>query len=470
MSFRVYNSGNMLVLTNTDTWRVEKFPVDKCWYKYNATDAPILYSLYYGNPERDLIIDQPYTSFENEDGSSFVSDADLQGHLDIVLGISSESAGGIVSDINSTTTLLTASSSFTGEWVDVATYNSVIVAVNTDQNGSFAVEFSPDGVNIDSTLTRYYRTNQIEAPHRFTVTRRYARIVFTNTSSTDQTFIRLQTIFGDKSDLNAPVDSTLAQDFDAIVSRPTDYHTEVALGLRQGAETWNKFGYNSDVDDGDGDQIIASWGGAYEFLTTGETISIVSTDNNDKSGNSGVNSVIVYGVDENWNSQISVYLMDGTTPVVSADNWIGVNRVAVFLSGTGRVNAGTINVTASSSGYTMAQMPMGGGVTQQMIFFVPDGYMFLAEWLHFDALKIAGGGGNPEITVKGQVYSAVNNTDQEVFRGHIDTTNSNNLAVEPPVPFPVGERSILYFTASTDKDNTSVTGRFSGELFRDKDQ
>ena len=92
---------------------------------------------------------------------------------------------------------------------------------------------------------------------------------------------------------------------------------------------------------------------------------------------------------------------------------------------------------------------------------------FLAEWLHFDALKIAGGGGNPEITLLGQVYSAVNNTIQEVYRGHIDTTNENNLDVKPPTPFPVGEKSILYFTANTDKDNTSVTGRFSGELIRD---
>jgi hypothetical protein len=43
------------------------------------------------------------------------------------------------------------------------------------------------------------------------------------------------------------------------------------------------------------------------------------------------------------------------------------------------------------------------------------------------------------------------------------------IDVNTPIPFPVGEKSILYFTATTDKDNTSVTGRFSGELIRDID-
>ena len=338
MSYRIYNNDNTLVLIDTNTWRVEKLARNKCWYKYIATDAPILYSLYYGHPERDLVLDAPYTYFEKEDGSSFLNDGELQNYLD-----------------------------------------------------------------------------------------------------------------------------------KSLVLSTADYHTKVALGLVEGAETWNKFGYNNDVDSGSGDEIIAAWGGTYQFLTVGETISIVSTSAADADGDTGVNSIVVYGVDENWDSQIVVYLMNGTTPVVSTENWIGINRVAVFLSGTSRVNVGEINITASSSGYTLAQMPTGGGVTQQMIFFVPVNYKFLAEWLHFDALKISGGGGNPEITLKGFVYSAVNNTIQEVFRGHLDTTNSNNLAVEPPVPFPISEKSILYFTANTDKDNTSVTSRFSGELIRDTD-
>ena len=374
---------------------------------------------------------------------------------------------GEISSVNSTSTLIATGDNFTGVWEDVSKFESVVVAVKTDQDGYFEIQFSPDGINQDSTLTRYYRTSQIEAPHRFTITRQYFRVVFYNNSGTNQTYCRLQTILGLRGDLNSPLDSTLSQDFDSISVRPSDYHSEVALNRRQGATTWNKFGYNVDVDIGT--EIIASWGGTYQFLTTGETIDIVSSstaDDGDPAG-TGVNSIVVYGVDENWDSQTVVYTMNGTTTVTSAESWIGINRVAVFLSGSGRTNAGTITATATSSGYTMAQMPVGVGVTQQMIFFVPQKHIFLAEWLHFTALKISGGGGSPEITFKGQVYSNVNNTIQEVYRGHLDVANANNLDVQPPVPFPISEKSILYFTATTDKDNTSITGRFSGELSRD---
>jgi hypothetical protein len=372
---------------------------------------------------------------------------------------------------NGSTEPLTSGSVFTGDWVQVSDYPSITIAVKTDQNGVFTIQFSPDKVNIDSTLTRYYRTTQIEAPHRFTVTRKYARVTFSNTSSTDQTYLRLQTILGDQSELNAPLDSTLAQDFDSTSVRPSDYHSEVALNRRQGASLWNKFGYNSDVDVASSPEIIASWGGTYQFITVGETIDIVSSssaDDGDPAG-TGVNSIVVYGVDENWDLQTEVVTMNGTTTVTTSSSWIGINRIAVFLSGSGRTNAGTITVTATSSGYTMAEMPAGGGVSQQMIFFVPQNHVFLAEWVHFSSRKLSGGGGSPELTFKGMAYSAVNNTIQEVYRGEIDVANENNLDINPPLPFPIGEKSILYFTATTDRDNTSVTGRFSGELIRDVD-
>jgi hypothetical protein len=371
--------------------------------------------------------------------------------------------GNFISTANSTATLLNAAAVFTGTAEDVSAYDSVIVAVKTDQDGTYSVQFSNDGTNWDSVLTRYYRTNQIEAPHRFTIARKYVRIVFTNTSASNQTYLRLQTMYGQKTALNAPTDAVLAQDYDAIVVRPTEFHTEVALGRRQGATTWNKFGYNLDIDTGT--EIMASWGGTFQFSTTGETISIVSTSVDDDDGGTGVNSIVVYGVDASWNEQTVVYTMNGTTPVVSAESWIGINRVAVFLSGSNQANVGTITITGSSTGYTKAQMPTGIGVTQQLIFYIADKHNFLTEWLHFDVNKI-GSGTDPEVTFLGKVYSAVNNTIQEIYRGYINTAKSNNIDVNTPIPFPIGGKSILYFTATTTVNDTSASGRFSGELFR----
>lgn len=373
-------------------------------------------------------------------------------------------AEGILAD-NSTSTLLTNGSVFTGEWADVGDYDTISVAVKTDQNGYYSVQFSPDGTNVDSTLTRYYRTNQIEAPHNFTITRRYARVVFTNDSGSDQTYLRLQTLLGSRPALNAPIDSTLAQDFDATVTRPTDYNTEVALGLRQGHTLWNKFGYNPDVDVGT--EVVASWGGTFTPLTTATEISIVSTDIADDAGGTGCNSVYIYGIDENRNEAIKYYELNGTTPVVTTgDSWLGINRIAMFLCGTGQVNAGTITATAVTGGSTMGQMPAGGGVTQQCIFHVPAGHTFVAEWIRINVLNKLK---DAELTLKMWVYSSVSNGKQEVYRVEIDTQVNNDIDESPLLPFPITASTVVWLECTSNKADVSVNARFSGVLVRDND-
>jgi hypothetical protein len=77
------------------------------------------------------------------------------------------------------------------------------------------------------------------------------------------------------------------------------------------------------------------------------------------------------------------------------------------------------------------------------------------------------GGSKPELNLYGYVFSSVSNAHYEVYRGAMDISITNTLEVNPHLPFVVGEKSILWFEAGTDQNNTSVKGRFSGELIRD---
>lgn len=375
---------------------------------------------------------------------------------------------GTVLTNNSSSTPLGGAGVFTGAWQDVSGYDSVVVAVKADVDGSYQIQFSPDGTNADSTLTRYYRTAQIEAPHRFTVTRQYMRVVYTNGASAQSTF-RLQTSVGLKNPLNAPIDGILPQDFDATVVRPTSPTHEVALGRRQGWETWNKFGYNEDIDTTTDPEIIAAWGGTFTYITSGETIDIVSSSaNDDASPATGAQQIIIWGVDEDWLPQTEIVEMNGVTPVTTTSQWIGINRVSIYLAGSGMKNDGNITITATTSGDTLAYMPAGEGTSQQAIFYVAADHKFLASFLWFNAIK-TGGGANPEIQYVGWVYSAVANAEFEVFRGSIDVADETTLSLTPPEPFVIGEKSILWFTAETDQNDTSVRARFSGQLVRDVD-
>lgn len=370
---------------------------------------------------------------------------------------------------NSSTDALDNGVAFTGDWTDVSGFATITVAVKTDQNGTFSVQFSPDGVNVDSTLTRYYRTNQIEAPHNFTITRQYARVVFTNDSGSNQTYFRLQTLLGDRPALNAPSDSTLAQDFDATAVRPTEFKYEVAEGLRQGYETWNKWGYNPDIDNA-ATETVWAYGGLFTELSSAETLDVVSSSANDDGdpAGTGAQSIIIYGIDANHLPQTEVVTLNGVTTVTTTNTWLGVNRVALYLAGSSGGNDGNITLTASTAATVQAYIPTGEGSTQQAFSFIPAKHVALMDWLYLNAVK-DGGGGQPVVTVKAWVTSLVSGARYEVFRTLLDTQRGDHQELRPQQPFVIGEKSLLEFEASSTTNDSAVSIRFSYVLVRQKD-
>lgn len=366
-----------------------------------------------------------------------------------------------ISSTNSTTTALGASEVFTGDWEDVQQFSDVIIAVATDVAGSYALQFSNDAENIDSTLTRYYRPAQINAPHRFTITRRWMRVIFTNNGD-PQSYLRIQTSYGhERQPLNVPLDGTISQDYDATVVRPTDYHYEVAEGLRQGHRTFNKFGYNADVDLA-APETIWPVGGLYTPPTSASTLTIVSssTDDDGDPAGTGARNIFITGLDANRKFQQEVVVMDGTTNVVTTSTWLGINRVAVGSCGSGQANAGNITITATTGGATLAYVPAGEGVTQQCIYHVQLQSTALADWLWVNVNKISGGG-TPIVTVKGWVYSPVSNGKYEVFRVTIDTGVENTISINPEQPFVLNSGDVFWLEATTTVNDTIVNARFS---------
>jgi hypothetical protein len=80
------------------------------------------------------------------------------------------------------------------------------------------MEFSPDGTNWDSSLS-FSVSAGVNEVHRLSVTRRYFRARFTNTSVSNQTYFRMQVLFGAQVHLTSKLDSTVQDDNDALVTR-----------------------------------------------------------------------------------------------------------------------------------------------------------------------------------------------------------------------------------------------------------
>jgi hypothetical protein len=278
----------------------------------------------------------------------------------------------------------------------------------------------------------------------------------------------MQTSVGNKSALNAPTDSVLSQDYDATVVRPTDFRYEVASGRRQGYTTWNKWGYNDDIDVGT--ETVWSVGGTFARMTAADTLNVVSssTDDDGSPAGTGAQSIILYGVDANYVYQTEVVTLNGTGAVTTANSWLGINRAAIYLAGSSGSNVGTITCTRTTGGSVQAAIPAASGSSQQAFFFVQADHTALMDWMLVNALKVAAGT-EPIITVKCWVTSLVSNARFEVFRHRMDTLVENTLELRPSQPFVVGEKSLVEFQVTTDKADTAASVRFSLIEVRDVD-
>lgn len=175
---------------------------------------------------------------------------------------------GEVDPNNSTTAALVSLATYTGTSTDVSNFTSVVVALKTDQIGTLYIEFSPDGTNWDSSLSFSTAANSNEI-HRLTVTRKYMRVRFYNSSASGQTFLRLQTLLGQQQTLTSALNSQIQSDADTTVVRPLDFNLMVAEGLYQNRSQFIKDGINVDIDTGSIPEDVTNEGGVYAGFPTG---------------------------------------------------------------------------------------------------------------------------------------------------------------------------------------------------------
>jgi hypothetical protein len=248
----------------------------------------------------------------------------------------------------------------------------------------------------------------------------------------------------------------------------TTYQHEVAAGNVEGSYLWNKFGYNLDVDSGS-EEIISSWGGAFDpntdIITTAQTFDIAydgtAGGSTDGAGTTGATQLFFTYLDEDFTQQTAVHVLGADGTDTTSFSGVGINRVVVLANGGLGWNASDITVTATTDSTTQAQIPAMGSVTQQSIFHSQVGFNFMADYLRVNILKLSGGSA-PKVTIKAYSWSRVTSTRYEVFRDQVDTGVENHIELRLKQPFVIGGREVLYFTASTDVNNTQVKCRFSG--------
>lgn len=367
-------------------------------------------------------------------------------------------AQGIPSTHNRTTTPLSSGGTFTG-LKEQNDFPDVMVSCFSDTDGALFLQFSNDGetwYNFPSPGITV--TGGIHEFHTAVKGPRYFRVKFVNSDSTQMVF-DLTCYYGQFRQPSAPLGASVSSHSDAIIVRPTDSRVETALGRLSGFTSDRKFGFNKDVDAA-AEETLMSQGGTYIYPTVARILNIASSDANDNPTGTGIAALRILGLDSNKDEITEDVILNGLTNVQTTLEYYRVHRMFALTPGsasTTQKNIGNITAISVTDGYTLAYMPAGYGVTQQVVYTVPRGKTALIRGFVLRALKQVGV--DPVVTFKMQGRPPGGSwitISEEV----INTAVSDQFVIYNPVFITLTEMTDAEVRVSTTHDNTVCYARF----------
>jgi len=121
-------------------------------------------------------------------------------------------------------------------------------------------------------------------------------------------------------------------------------------------------------------ESVWSVGGDRTLLFTSQTISIVSTSGEDDSTGTGAQVILIQGLDGNYDILQETIIMDGTTPVLTTNKFLRIERMVVLAAGSNHSNVGTITATETGGSTIQARIEIGRSQTQMAMITIPRGY------------------------------------------------------------------------------------------------
>lgn len=120
------------------------------------------------------------------------------------------------------------------------------------------------------------------------------------------------------------------------------FELQVAQGQIAYHKQIYKFGQNSVV--GDSVETIWQQGGLYSYPPSATTMTVSSSNTNDTSAGTGARTVLISGLDGDYNEISETITLNGQTAVTTTNSFLRVNRGIVLTAGSGGANAGIIYV------------------------------------------------------------------------------------------------------------------------------
>ena len=268
----------------------------------------------------------------------------------------------------------------------------------------------------------------------------------------------------DATDPNVIYEQVVQQMFGGWPRRLYD-HTDLAIarGHTAGYRALYKFGYNPDVN-GDEETVWAQ-GGNYPWIDSAVTMFVSSSSANDTNGGTGANTILIQGLDEDYNEIEETVVLNGQTQVATQFSYLRVYRAFVTLAGSSGTSGGTIYIGSSGAtggvpnGTIYANLGLGNQ-TQIAAYTVPAGYTLYLDDINFTAgISQAGKVATCSFVSRG--------VGSNVFRTRfINVLQSNQLITKFEYPQPFTEKTDLECRVRTDSSNNAIGASFQGVLIK----
>jgi len=254
----------------------------------------------------------------------------------------------------------------------------------------------------------------------------------------------------------------------SIQGKYEPFELQLARGQIEGHKTLFKFGNNPDSNGTL--ETVWSHSSLYVYPTAATVMKVSSTSSNDTGTGSGAQTVLVAGLDADYNEASEIVTLTGQTPVLTTTVFIRVFRAYVVTAGVNNTAAGIIYigngvVTAGVPALVYAEIPLGENQTLMAMWTVPAGYTF---YMYRGSFSAASNNAAQYVLGKFMVRPFGG-----VFRNAADVTaNSNVIQYDFEIPLAVPEKADIearvialagnnfYITASFEGVYIENTGRY----------
>ncbi len=222
---------------------------------------------------------------------------------------------------------------------------------------------------------------------------------------------------------------------------------EAKIGMFTRGYNRHKFGRNSITTAGANNIVWPLSGTTYPWPTSAQQVSIVSTSLEDTPAGAGIDSIIIFGLDANYDEIEEIVVLDGTNPVLTTQSYIRVNRM---INASPDSNLG--NITASHGADVLAIVETGRNQTEQCILTVPRGQTLLLT----SALYAATANREISYSLWAELFPGVARIQQQ-WGGY---ASSAQIVFDPVLAFSEGVD--IYITANPSTNNEAAIAELWG--------